>query len=269
MSQLTVTHPIDVHKATIAIAIAEADAGGEVRFFGEIANEIVDRTDGIPLFVEEMTKAVLEAESEGAPRRKIAAAPSPAAPVPPSLHASLMARLDRLGPAKEVAQIGAAIGRNSLTSCWRPWRRKAQPICNAHSIVSATPASCSAEACRRMRLSSSSTLGARRGLRHAAPRPAPIAPWPHCRRSRTGFSQHGQDPTRSSCAPLKPKRVSSRRPSTTTWRRPNAGPRGRTTSRQAGTSPKALSCWRSYRPMTLGAGQLRNRLMAGGWWWSA
>ena len=77
----------------------------------DVMDEIVDRTDGIPLFVEEMTKAVLEAESEGAARRKIAAAPSPAAPVPPSLHASLMARLDRLGPAKEVAQIGAAIGR--------------------------------------------------------------------------------------------------------------------------------------------------------------
>ena len=73
--------------------------------------EIVERTDGIPLFVEEMTKAVLEAESEGAARRTVAAVPSPALAVPASLHASLMARLDRLGPAKEVAQIGAAIGR--------------------------------------------------------------------------------------------------------------------------------------------------------------
>ena len=58
-----------------------------------------------------MTKAVLEAESEGVVRRTVAAVPSPALPVPASLHASLMARLDRLGPAKEVAQIGAAIGR--------------------------------------------------------------------------------------------------------------------------------------------------------------
>ena len=73
--------------------------------------EIVERTDGIPLFVEEMTKAVLEAESEGEARRTAAAVPSPALAVPASLHASLMARLDRLGPAKEVAQIGAAIGR--------------------------------------------------------------------------------------------------------------------------------------------------------------
>jgi tetratricopeptide (TPR) repeat protein len=74
--------------------------------------EIVERTDGIPLFVEEMTKAVLEAESEGAAWRTVGAVPSPALAVPASLYASLMARLDRLGPAKEVAQIGAAIGRS-------------------------------------------------------------------------------------------------------------------------------------------------------------
>ena len=77
----------------------------------DVVADIVERTDGIPLFVEEMTKAVLEAESEGATRRTVAAVPSAALAVPASLHASLMARLDRLGPAKEVAQIGAAIGR--------------------------------------------------------------------------------------------------------------------------------------------------------------
>jgi class 3 adenylate cyclase/predicted ATPase len=77
----------------------------------DVIAEIVERTDGIPLFVEEMTKAVLEAESEGAARRTVAGVPSAALAVPASLHASLMARLDRLGPAKAVAQIGAAIGR--------------------------------------------------------------------------------------------------------------------------------------------------------------
>ncbi len=76
-----------------------------------IRQDIIERTDGIPLFVEEMTKAVLEAEGEGEGRRTAAAVPSPALAVPASLHASLMARLDRLGPAKEVAQIGATIGR--------------------------------------------------------------------------------------------------------------------------------------------------------------
>jgi predicted ATPase len=77
----------------------------------DVMAEIVQRTDGIPLFVEEMTKAVLEAEGEGEARRTVAAVPSQALAVPASLHASLMARLDRLGSAKEVAQIGAAIGR--------------------------------------------------------------------------------------------------------------------------------------------------------------
>jgi class 3 adenylate cyclase/predicted ATPase len=76
-----------------------------------LRQEIIERTDGIPLFVEEMTKAVLEAESQSGAERTAAAVPSAAVAVPVTLHASLMARLDRLGPSKEVAQIGAAIGR--------------------------------------------------------------------------------------------------------------------------------------------------------------
>ena len=76
-----------------------------------VREDIIERTDGIPLFVEEITKAVLEAESQRAAEHAIAVIPPPALEVPASLHASLMARLDRLGPAKEVAQIGAAIGR--------------------------------------------------------------------------------------------------------------------------------------------------------------
>jgi class 3 adenylate cyclase len=72
-----------------------------------IRQDIIERTDGVPLFVEEMTKAVLEAESEGEAQRTTAAIPSPALAVPASLHASLMARLDRLGPAKEVGELNA------------------------------------------------------------------------------------------------------------------------------------------------------------------
>jgi class 3 adenylate cyclase/predicted ATPase len=84
---------------------------GNKQLPANIRQDIIDRTDGIPLFVEEMTKAVLEAGSERGAERTAAAAPSPALAVPASLHASLMARLDRLGTAKDVAQIGAAIGR--------------------------------------------------------------------------------------------------------------------------------------------------------------
>ncbi len=76
-----------------------------------VRKDIIERTDGIPLFIEEMTKAILEAESEGGANHLAASVPSSAHAVPASLHASLMARLDRLGSAKDVAQIGAAIGR--------------------------------------------------------------------------------------------------------------------------------------------------------------
>ena len=58
-----------------------------------------------------MTKAVLEAGGEGAAAQAVRMVSSPVLAVPASLHTSLMARLDRLGPAKDVAQIGAAIGR--------------------------------------------------------------------------------------------------------------------------------------------------------------
>ena len=76
-----------------------------------VRRDIIERTDGIPLFIEEMTKAVLEAKSEEEAQRTVSTVPSTALAVPASLHASLMARLDRLGPGKEIAQIGAVIGR--------------------------------------------------------------------------------------------------------------------------------------------------------------
>ena len=71
---------------------------GNKQLPADVTAEILERTDGIPLFVEEMTKAVLEAGSEDDGRQTAAAMPSPALAVPASLHASLMARLDRLGP---------------------------------------------------------------------------------------------------------------------------------------------------------------------------
>ena len=84
---------------------------GNKLILASVRQDIIERTDGIPLFVEEMTKAVLEAGGEEAAGRTVAAIPSPSIAVPASLHASLMARLDRLGSAKEVAQVGAAFGR--------------------------------------------------------------------------------------------------------------------------------------------------------------
>ena len=87
-----------------------ANVAGNAALPAEIMEEIAERTDGVPLFVEELTKAVLEAGAQ-APAA-LSAMPHAALSVPATLHASLMARLDRLGPAaKEVAQTGAAIGR--------------------------------------------------------------------------------------------------------------------------------------------------------------
>jgi class 3 adenylate cyclase len=68
---------------------------------GDMARDIVEQTDGVPLFIEELTRAVVEGRKES----------SPAGGIPTSLQASLTSRLDRLGPAKELAQLAAVIGR--------------------------------------------------------------------------------------------------------------------------------------------------------------
>jgi tetratricopeptide (TPR) repeat protein len=91
--------------------------------------EIVDRADGVPLFVEELTKAVLEAEAPGAEAKRALAGATLSAPtVPTTLHASLIARLDRLGPtAKETAQVAAIIGREFSYDLLMPVAQKSEP----------------------------------------------------------------------------------------------------------------------------------------------
>jgi predicted ATPase len=109
------------HVATMALnrlGVREVSAlvvglAGNTPLGSEVVQEIVERTDGVPLFVEELTKAVLEgAGNDGRVAAVLSASPMPALAVPPTLHASLVARLDRLGAAaREVAQVGAALGR--------------------------------------------------------------------------------------------------------------------------------------------------------------
>jgi class 3 adenylate cyclase len=78
----------------------------------EVRDQILSKTDGVPLFVEELTKSVLESEllREEGDAYVLASALTPLA-IPSTLHDSLTARLDRLSPIKEIAQVGAAIGR--------------------------------------------------------------------------------------------------------------------------------------------------------------
>ncbi len=78
----------------------------------EVAAQIVAKTDGVPLFVEELTKTVLESGLlRDAGDHYELAGPLPPLALPSTLHDSLLARLDRLAPVKEIAQIGAALGR--------------------------------------------------------------------------------------------------------------------------------------------------------------
>jgi class 3 adenylate cyclase/predicted ATPase len=85
---------------------------GEKPLPAEIVAQIVARTDGVPLFVEELTKTVLESGllADAGDRFELSG-PLPPLAIPTTLHDSLMARLDRLAPIKEVAQTGAVIGR--------------------------------------------------------------------------------------------------------------------------------------------------------------
>ena len=93
-----------------------AEIAGKVadgkRLPDEVLDQIVARTDDVPLFIEEMTKAILDSglltEAEDS---YLLPGPLPPFAIPATLKDSLMARLDRLGPVKEVAQIGAVIGR--------------------------------------------------------------------------------------------------------------------------------------------------------------
>src|SRR5262249_44194155 len=100
--------------------IMVAKVASEKTLPSEVLEQVVMRTDGVPLFVEELTKAVLESDwlQEGERSYELAA-PLPALAIPATLSDSLMARLDRLAAAKPVAQLGAVIGRQFSHSLLR------------------------------------------------------------------------------------------------------------------------------------------------------
>ena len=97
-------------RAQVAAMVEELTAGKALP--REVLAQILDKTDGVPLFVEELTKTVLESgllrEGDG---RYVLTGPLPPLAIPATVQDSLMARLDRLAPVKEVAQLGAVLGR--------------------------------------------------------------------------------------------------------------------------------------------------------------
>jgi predicted ATPase len=119
-SEFTLPWPSYPHMTTIPLtrlgrregaALVERVTNGK-KLPKEVMDEILARTDGVPLFIEELTKTVLESgllqERDG---QYVLERPLPPLAIPTTLHASLMARLDRLAPVREVAQIGAVAGR--------------------------------------------------------------------------------------------------------------------------------------------------------------
>ena len=118
---------------------------GEKAVPGEVLDQIIAKTDGVPLFVEELTKTVLEADlAEGRKNHGVAA---PTVAIPATLQDSLMARLDRLESGKEIAQLGACIGRESsyrlidAGGAWEPSRsrRCAGPVDRCGAFISTWP----------------------------------------------------------------------------------------------------------------------------------
>jgi class 3 adenylate cyclase/tetratricopeptide (TPR) repeat protein len=93
--QITLNRLSELHTREMIAGVATRTALAK-----EVIDAVVKRTDGVPLFAEELTRLMLEGDGRRLARE-----------IPVTLHDSLMARLDRLGPAKEVAQVGAVLGR--------------------------------------------------------------------------------------------------------------------------------------------------------------
>ena len=124
----------------------------------EVMEQIIAKTDGVPLFVEELTKTVLESGLlQEKDRAWLLTEPLLELAIPATLQDSLMARLDRLAPVKEVAQIGASIGREFSFPCWQRCPPCAKRSSRTHWPSSPLPSLFSHTAHRRLQVTSSST----------------------------------------------------------------------------------------------------------------
>ena len=139
------------------ISLAPLDAGEVARMVGEIATRhalskdviagVSERSGGVPLFVEEVTRLLLERGEHGGVQA-----------IPPTLQQSLAARLDRLGSAREIAQIGAVLGRGFSHALLQAVAGAgASRRCAPRSTGSRTPSCCSSKASRRTPTIASST----------------------------------------------------------------------------------------------------------------
>ena len=229
------------------------------------------KTDGVPLFVEELTKAVLESgllADEG--DRYELAGPLPPLAIPATLQDSLMARLDRLAPVKEVAQIGAAIGREF-----------------SHELLAAVAPRAGARTAGRAWTSSSTPSWSSAAARRPTARPTPSSTrWCRTRptraccsskrqqlhariaqRARGALSGDGRDRARAARAPLRERRAIEK--AVDYWLR--AGQRAMSARRQPRRSHSCTwdcNCWQAFCPARSGTGKsfCCNLLCLASWW---
>ena len=179
-------------------------------------SEIVARTDGVPLFVEELTKAVLEAGCRAGDR--YAGGPLPPLAIPATLHDSLMARLDRLARGQGGgAGRGRASAASSPTSCWPRWRPLREAELRGRARTSSPRPSWSSARgdAARGELHLQARAGAGRGLREPAQEPAAAAARPHRRGRWRSASRRRRTPSPSCWPTTTPRRGWPSRRSTT------------------------------------------------------
>ena len=186
-----------------AAMVAEI-AGGRA-LPNEIFDQIVDRTDGVPLFVEELTKSVLESDllRKEADCYVLDGALPPLA-IPTTLHDSLMARLDRLSGARHVAQIGAAIGREFTYAllhavCRLPEDELANRSCPPCRFGADVPTWRATG--RGVYLQARTSTG--RSPQQSAAQRSQATARSDCQGDRNPFLRDGGQPTRASCPALR------------------------------------------------------------------
>ena len=181
----------------------------------EIADQIIDRTDGVPLFIEELTKTVVESgcSRTSAITFHVAGPVSPLA-IPTSLNASLLARLDRLAPVREVAQIGAALGRqfsHELISAVARMPQQQLDDALARFVQRRADLPARDAARRGVHLQARAGTGCR--LQHLAAQPAPATSRQHRAGVGGAVSRYQRNTARAARPPLHATRVSLKRPS--------------------------------------------------------
>jgi class 3 adenylate cyclase len=190
--------------ASIVLRVAESKP-----LPSDLVTQIVDRTDGVPLFLEELTKAVLESDVlvEAAGRYEYSTGVNKLE-IPATLRDSLMARLDRLIPVKEIAQIGACLGREfsyELVRAVSPM--SGQQLDEALDKLTASGLVFRRGTPPRSRIHLQARARAGRRLRLAAQEQAPGVACAHRSRNTRALSWQGAVGAGAACAPLRRSRA--------------------------------------------------------------